>query len=507
MNLFSNNADFYPTPADVIERMMMDEDFYGKVILEPSAGSGNIVGWLQKHGAAEVIACEKDSHLRKLLSGKCRIIADDFLSVTSEDISHVHYIVMNPPFSEGAKHIIHAYEIAPPGCTVVALCNSSNLSNYYSSRNKELAELVELHGQSQNLGDVFSKAERKTNVDVALVKLYKEGEGESEFANYFFSQVDEDAANLNHKEGLMQYNIIRELVNRYVSACKMFDEVLAATERINAAAEYEDYSQETDDEGNVKTVKNHYGYLPIRFKAVDMSDKAQVVNHAVYKKELQKYYWRIIFRKLNMEKYATKDLKEQINKFIEQQTNVPFTMGNVYRVIDMVVQTSGQRMQKALLEAFDRICSFSAENSTAGEKWKTNANYMVNRRFIVPYVCQGYYWCSKDSYPMLNFDSYSRREEIEDVVKALCFLTGRRYEEIEELRTHEGKEYWGEWFEWGFFRCKGYKKGTMHFEFLDEDVWYKFNVEVSKLRGWILPKKTEKPKKTKKKEGETSLFK
>jgi hypothetical protein len=30
----------------------------------------------------------------------------------------------------------------------------------------------------------------------------------------------------------------------------------------------------------------------------------------------------------------------------------------------------------------------------------------------------------------------------------------------------------------------------MHFEFLDEDVWYKFNCEVAKQRGWALPKKT-----------------
>ena len=28
----------------------------------------------------------------------------------------------------------------------------------------------------------------------------------------------------------------------------------------------------------------------------------------------------------------------------------------------------------------------------------------------------------------------------------------------------------------------------MHFEFLDEDVWYKFNCEVAKQKGWALPK-------------------
>ena len=39
---------------------------------------------------------------------------------------------------------------------------------------------------------------------------------------------------------------------------------------------------------------------------------------------------------------------------------------------------------------------------------------------------------------------------------------------------------------------KGFKKGTMHFEFLEEDVWYRFNCEVSRHKGLALPKKTEK---------------
>ena len=45
---------------------------------------------------------------------------------------------------------------------------------------------------------------------------------------------------------------------------------------------------------------------------------------------------------------------------------------------------------------------------------------------------------------------------------------------------------WGDWFVWGFFRCKAFKKGTMHFEFLDEKVWWKFNQTVAKVRGWSI---------------------
>ena len=462
MSIFTDNADFYPTPKEVIEQMIMGENIVGKTVLEPSAGKGDIVDWLKENGAARIIACEKDPNIRKLLNGKCEIIANDFLTVTSEQISHVDYIVMNPPFSEGARHILHAFDIAPAGCTIVALCNDSNLERGWSyEKNKQLIETVELYGQRQYLGSVFKTAERQTDVYVSLIKLYKEGEGENEFAGYYFSQADEDIANMNQREGIMQYNIVRDLVNRYVSAVKLFDETLAAANKINEVARYPEDSE--------------YDYIPIKFGTIKggYGGEAISVSHQQYKKELQKYYWRIIFKKLHMEKYATKHLREQINRFIEQQTNVPFTMGNIYRVIDMVIQTNGQRMQK-----------------------------MVNRKFIVPYMCKGYHdryvchgssYCTKngkEAYPTVQLEGYNV-EQLEDVCKALCYITGTNYDHVASLYRHHDREEWGEWFVWGFFKCKAYKKGTMHFEFLDEDVWFKFNYEVAKLKGWALPKKSD----------------
>lgn len=236
MNIFTNNPDFYPTPAEVINTMMQGENFIGKTILEPSAGKGNIVDWLQANGTEKVIACEKDENLRKLLNGKCEIIADDFLSVSSEQISHVDFIVMNPPFSEGARHILHAFEIAPAGCTIIALCNSSNLSTWNSwEKNVKLTETIKLYGYSESLGNVFANAERNTKVGVSLVKLYKDGEGEDEFANYLFSD-EEDPLVTNETEGLVQYNALQELVIRYADTVKLFDETMAATEKINELA-------------------------------------------------------------------------------------------------------------------------------------------------------------------------------------------------------------------------------------------------------------------------------
>ena len=93
------NGDFYPTPDSVIESMTFGLDLYNKVVLEPSVGSGAIVDYLYENtGVAEVIGCEIDETIRYISESKCRIIEHDFLKVKSNQISHVNFIIMNPPF-------------------------------------------------------------------------------------------------------------------------------------------------------------------------------------------------------------------------------------------------------------------------------------------------------------------------------------------------------------------------------------------------------------------------
>lgn len=256
MNIFTSNVDFYPTPDEVINTMMIGEDVVGKIILEPSAGKGNIVDWLKKNGAGKVIACEKDTNIKKLLNGKCDIIADDFLTVSSEQISHVDYIVMNPPFSEGAKHILHAFEIAPAGCTIIALCNSESVNQGWerNATKEKLIETIELYGCKEFLGRVFDDAERRTDVHVSLIKLYKEGEGQDEFDGYMFSN-EKDSLDANETEGLVQYNVVRDMVNRYISAVRLFDETMAAAEALTVLYEITTWNGERLSSGGSSSVK------------------------------------------------------------------------------------------------------------------------------------------------------------------------------------------------------------------------------------------------------------
>lgn len=471
------NRDFYPTSLPVIETMCKDLDLFDKVVFEPEAGKGNIVDYCVEMGA-KVLACEINNDLAKIVSQKCQFLKPDVFDVRSEEISHINYVVMNPPFSADEKHILHLYEIMPEGCELVSLCNFETINNPFSTNRKRLVELIKNNGSSKKLGSMFEDAERKTKVVIGLIKLKKPKSAEnSEFDGYFDMSEEYE----KQENGLMQYSEVQNIVSRYVGAVKMWDKVQQSAIEINSL---------------ISPISSSLG---IGFGAhwTD-SDKNRFskLDRDIFKKELQKSAWRSIFAKFNMNKYVTSGVMADINKFVEQQQSVPFTVKNIYKMLEMIVGTHAGRMDKVLLEAFDHICSLSHENSEAGEKWKTNSNYKVNQMFIDTYVCE---WDKRWPSDKVKIRCGHSDNRLDDITKALCFLTGKNFDTVRKSLYYffsESKTEWGQWVQWNeFFRVRGYKKGTMHFEFISEDVWMEFNRRVSKIKGWQIPQKTDSKKK------------
>lgn len=451
------NADFYPTPENVIAQMLSGFDARGKTILEPSAGKGNIVDYLLRDGA-QVVAVEKDEDLRKILATKCPVIGEDFLQITSSQVSHVDAIIMNPPFSADEKHILHAWDIAPPGCAIIALCNYSTIENAYNNERKRLGRLSEEFGNYQHLGECFSTAERKTHVEVGCIRLYKPADNYSgEFAGFF---MDEDPVE-TQGIGLMPYNFVRDLVNRYVAAVKLFDKQLeTGVEMHNLTASF--YSSEL---------------------AFSCTEKSKPKTRNDFKKDLQRSGWNFIFSQMNLQKVATRGLREDINKFVEKQNEVPFTMKNIYRMLEIVIGTTEQRMDKALLEVFDKLTEHYHENRYFAEGWKTNSHYLVNRRFIFPHGARHY---KGDKYVII-YNHNTAGEILTDAEKALCFITGENLDKIRGIFHLSGEHLTpGEWYDTHFFKVKAFMKGTVHCEFKSEDVWARFNQRISKLKGYPL---------------------
>ena len=82
-------------------------------------------------------------------------------------------IIMNPPFSNGDKHLLKAIELQEQygGC-IISLLNAETLNNTFSNTRKDLKrKLNEYDAQIEYIENAFYDAERKTNVEIALIKI------------------------------------------------------------------------------------------------------------------------------------------------------------------------------------------------------------------------------------------------------------------------------------------------------------------------------------------------
>ena len=455
-----NNDDLYPTPQEIIYKMLQHYDVNGKVILEPSAGKGDIIDVLIMEGAKDILFCEKSEPLQKILNGKGRFLNSDFLQVTSDQISHINAIIMNPPFSDGVKHILHAYEIAPKGATIISLINSSNLKNDYTNDRKQLKNIVECFGTVTDLQTCFDTAERRTNVEVSMLVIQKPGESyEQEFEGFFMDEEPE-AEGVN---GIMPYDAIRDLVNRYVAAVKLYDEQLSLGVKMN------------------NLLSNFYGEK----LSFSCTQENKQVLRADFKKDMQKAGWKFIFDKLDLKQDLTKGTQEKINKFIEEQTNIPFTVKNIWQMLEIIVKTRGNTMNEALLEVFERITLHHHENRYNVKGWKTNLHYLVGKKFILPHQVNPSkeYGFTSETY---SYMKSSYQSAISDLQKALCYITGENYNEVRTIEQSIDRNIYGEWYTSHFFKYKAYKNGNMHFEWVSEELWGRFNQKIAELKGFPL---------------------
>ena len=149
-----------------------------ETILEPSAGRGDLIecairrnggGLSVRYGRYDLddIDCvEIDPNLRALLTGKgFRVVHDDFLTYHTR--KRYSLILMNPPFSEGDKHLLHALELCEHGGQIACILNAETIRNPFTNSRKLLARELKKRGASiRFISKGFSGAARKTDVDV-----------------------------------------------------------------------------------------------------------------------------------------------------------------------------------------------------------------------------------------------------------------------------------------------------------------------------------------------------
>ena len=486
--------EFYPTPEKVIEMMIspfVHENKYGEKIfnteyeiLEPSAGKGDILDYIINHFYnynyrsyfINHISCiEIDPNLQAILREKgYRLIGCDFLNW--EPKKSFNLILMNPPFSNGCTHLLHAWNILDDG-DIVCLLNEETIKNPYTEERKVLNRIIEdNNGKVEFIGNCFHDAEIKTDVNVAIVRLHKNGKG-SKFDFNFENKSHEkksDFENIMEEENpIARKDLIGNLVLSFEQAREQF---------INVEKEVVKLARILSNNGGCDflesclkplfSINNNTNSDLIRFNVINSYNNFSDI--------IRDYFWNYVFTNTKVSELMTSRVKKEFDTFCKTHKELDFTKENIENLFLTLLSSKNDIMSATIEDCFDLLTKYHKENRVYQEGWKTNDAFMINKKFILPDIVRYRDYCLSNYY--YNYD-----RDIHDIDVVMAYLDNKSVENTKTIEIsiseacNDGKTY----AESDYFKLRWYKKGTCHFEFKYEWMYLKLNVIATDKKNWI----------------------
>jgi len=539
----TNGVDeFFPTPDSLAAKMLADVDWtQTQTVLEPSAGKGNLVECaLRKRHARDVyqrhslnVDCiEVDPNLRQILkynfseekrekaykmqreldryarqtlteaqerkldaiknenrifeSADVRIIHDDFL--TYNGAKQYDLIVMNPPFSNGDKHLLKALEIQRNGGEIVCLLNAETVRNPHTNSRRLLRELLNKYRASiQYIKDGFTSAagaERITGVEVAIVKISipREQKKESEFwermkrAQEWDSKPKPESTEVAPSEFLD--NIIAMYNVEVAASIKLIEEY-------NALKPYicRDFERE------------HSSISPTAILTLTVGTRSNCLQECdvnEYLKEVRLKYWSGLFENEKFTGNLTSNLQQKYRGMVDKMADYDFTKFNIEAVLAEMNSEMVQGVRETILSLFDKLSeqhSYLPEcskNIHYYNGWKTNKAHKVNSKAIIP------------TYGLFSDSSWHKEKAfrvseaykvLSDIEKVFNYLDGGITADIDLHGVLEAASYGYQKTNIAckYFEVSLYKKGTTHIKFTNQKLVDKLNIYAARNKMWLPP--------------------
>ena len=492
----NDSKDYYPTPpalaAELLAGLRIDGqplEYAGGPILEPSAGSGDLARAIEKAAgityssdgtrdkyrpgndylldALQLDCIEQSAALRATLKDNgFRVVHDDFLTFTPR--AHYKAIIMNPPFSEGARHLLHALHIMERGGEVRCILNAETIRNPCTNERKELAALLnKYNARITYKQDAFTHAARKTSVEVALVAVTIPPA----------PPVSRIKLELN-AETTRRYQAAPDL-----AALVSSDPITAAVERYNAAADglarlYEEY----DGISSLVTLPKKQGS---RTPAPCVS-LTKSYNNALC--DLRAIYWEQLFDLPQIRDAMTNTMRIDYHKRLNDLRHYDFTPYNILTIREEISRNIVANIESEIVRLFDSWTSTHyadySKNIHYYNGWCTNSAYKVDKRVI--FRCNAF-----DVYSGSFHPTYLTVDALANIEKTLHFLdtNGTAYNGDDLRAALKAAEDSGQTakIQLHYFTATFYKKGTCHIEFTNTDVLKSFNIFASQKKGWLPP--------------------
>lgn len=468
--------EFYPTPETLLEKVFAGVN-WSKVstVLEPSGGKGDMADYiLQAAGRGyhkvDVDCIEIDPNLRSVLKGKgFRVIHDDFL--TFQTYKQYDLIAMNPPFSNGEEHLLKDLELQKNGGYIICILNAETIRNPYTLKRKELVRRLE-GAAIEFLQQEFTQAERKTEVEIAVVKIQiPKKKQESRIFTELRTKHYERNRSASETTALTVKDQVEAIVNQYEL------EVEAGIQLIREYEAMQPYL--------MQDVKDCAYNMPI----LEMKILGQNLEINEFVRVVRKKYWTALFQNpLIVGNMTTNQLEEYRGK-VEELSGYDFSYYNIKTLQEEMSRNLVKGIEECVVKLFDELSYQHSYDNDLSKNihyyngWKTNKSWIINKKVILPWM-QAWDSIFKTYRPTM----YKVSGKLRDMEKALNYLCGR--EETNTVSSAlEEAEQTGQTKKvaMAYFTVTFYKKGTCHLEFTDLDALKKLNIFGSQQKGWLPP--------------------
>ena len=531
-------SEFYPTPKALAEKMIDGIDWtYVHTVLEPSAGKGDILRVIAQlthtkyiRHELDIDCIEIDPNLRQILKYNfsddrkrelrnreseveprktynsvtrqyddvprtheqkleyqyikteldtffergIHIIHDDFL--TYNPFKTYDLIIMNPPFSNGDRHLLKALKLQEKGGNIICLLNAETLKNPYTETRRALLEQLNKHNaQIEYIENAFVSAERQTSVEIALIKIHIE-------------QVQEESDIYNHFKKAENYeDIYEEITDLEVS-----DYIKAAINRFNIEVK-----------AGIELIRQYRAMIPYisRSFGEDSWDKTPIlrlsdgsdrgygsVSINEFVKVVRLKYWKALLQNPKFIGRLTSKLQQEYREQVNKLANYDFTEFNISILSAEMNTKIKQGIEEEIIAMFDRLTSEHSwypetqKNRHYYDGWATNKAHKIDKKVIIP--CYGVF-DSWDGKPR----TYEAQHVLEDIERILNFLDGGMTEEVNSwsFLDYNFKRGITKNIHQKYYTATFYKKGTVHLTFTCPELIERFNIYAAQNKKWLPP--------------------
>lgn len=479
---------FYPTPEKLARKAwetFKNKDF--SRVLEPSAGTGDLAkvhpGRYDSWQRIKIDCCEIDiSKHPNLKEEGFTIVGLDFMQFSSA--AAYSHIIMNPPFAQGARHVLKAWDILFDG-EIVAILNAETIRNPYSKERQMLTRIIEQHGSVEFIEEAFMDPDtkRKTEVEIALVHLVKEANYSKEIVGSIMEDLKRDSmSDTKLAEGYREMNELA-LPNSYIeNAVLTFNAaVRAMRESVYAEARARHYS------GLIgKTLTEMNGGIPAK-EAASTLDFVRTELGNRYD-ELKDRAWGNILRSTNVLSKLSSAAQKRLEAEFENIKHLEFSTSNIHGFLLGLVESQGEIQLGMVCDVFDQITSYYTDNTVYYRGWKSNDKHRTcgirikGTRFILP---------GHRATSCRNELSWDSLQLLRDFDKVFALLDGKLEPDFGLARLFEtsfnmlctSKRMSTDYFDVRYF--KGI--GTIHFYPRNVKLIDRLNRMVGRHRQWLPP--------------------